>query len=97
MLAALTHPRFLAGQGDMGARRAAYEARWHTFISSAAPDISYQDVPWLLQDQEDAKVMNCTLLLTGIVLVATSRHLHALRGLFHHAGQGMLSGDGAPG
>ncbi|KAK9805018.1 hypothetical protein WJX73_002321 [Symbiochloris irregularis] len=44
-------------QGDIGARKASYEARWHTFINSQAPQIAMADVPWLLQDKDDARAI----------------------------------------
>ena len=55
-------------QGDLGARRASYEARWHTFVSSPASEIGLGDVPWLLEDQEDAKVGTCMLAMDAMGL-----------------------------
>lgn len=43
---------FIAVQGDVGVRRARYEARWHAFVASAAAGgsgspVAYAAVPWL--------------------------------------------------
>ena len=40
------HTTLLAVQGDTGALRAKYEARWHTFLHSTQPTITHADVPW---------------------------------------------------
>lgn len=41
-------------QGDRGAKRAAYEAKWQTLLTMAGP-IMHNDIPWLGHDEEAAK------------------------------------------
>eukprot|EP00884_Botryococcus_braunii_P010168 jgi/Botrbrau1/19152/Bobra.0077s0064.1 len=45
-------------RGDLGARRAAYEAKWHTFTTSQAKGaIHFGEVPWLVEELEDARAV----------------------------------------
>lgn len=38
-------------QGDLGSRRAKYEARWHTFATAGqGKAVTMADVPWLVDD-----------------------------------------------
>lgn len=38
-------------QGDLGSRRARYEARWHTFATAGEDKaVRMADVPWLVED-----------------------------------------------
>ena len=46
----------LSEQGDLGAKRAAYEARWQAFVTTTGP-ILYGAVPWLLGTEEGTKAM----------------------------------------
>jgi hypothetical protein len=43
-------------QGDLGARRAGYEAKWQVFATAEGP-IRYGGVPWLVEDKEDARAI----------------------------------------
>ena len=36
-------------QGDLGVRRARYEARWHAF-AAAGTEVTYAAVPWIADD-----------------------------------------------
>ncbi len=43
-----------SAQGDLGVRRARYEARWHAFAAAgaaaaAAKEVSYAEVPWIVE------------------------------------------------
>lgn len=45
-------------QGDLGARRAAYEAKWHVFATHRGTDpIRFAQVPWLVEEVEDARAV----------------------------------------
>ncbi len=47
-------------QGNVGARRARYEAGWHTFVTAIAAGktgLRYSEVPWPAEDPEDAKAI----------------------------------------
>ena len=44
----------------MGARRAAYEARWHSFgqaIKAGGRDLKYAQVPWPAEDDQGIKAV----------------------------------------
>lgn len=43
-------------QGDIGAKRAAYEAKWHVFAGGKGP-VTFESVPWLVEDSEDARAI----------------------------------------
>ena len=43
-------------QGDLGSRRAKYEARWHSFAANkASAPVRYQDIPWLIEEPQASK------------------------------------------
>ncbi|EIE23600.1 hypothetical protein COCSUDRAFT_63128 [Coccomyxa subellipsoidea C-169] len=47
-------------KGNVGARRARYEAGWHTFVTAIAAGktgLRYSEVPWPAEDPEDAKAI----------------------------------------
>lgn len=47
-------------QGNVGARRARYEAGWHTFVTAIAAGktgLRYSEVPWPAEDPDDAKAI----------------------------------------
>ena len=50
----------MALQGNLGARRAAYEARWRTFGAAVAGGkfgLIYAEVPWPADDPEDVRAI----------------------------------------
>jgi hypothetical protein len=79
-------------QGNVGARRARYEAGWHTFVTAIAAGktgLRYSEVPWPAEDPNDAKA----ILLYGTaglaevrinqVLCTSTVHCHILQKLIH--------------
>ncbi len=47
-------------QGNLGARRARYEATWHTFVTAIAggkKGLKYADIPWPAEDPDDARAI----------------------------------------
>lgn len=47
-------------QGNVGARRARYEATWHTFVTAIAggkKGLKYADIPWPAEDPDDARAI----------------------------------------
>ncbi|KAL6780760.1 hypothetical protein ACKKBF_B11860 [Auxenochlorella protothecoides x Auxenochlorella symbiontica] len=45
--------REAVAQGDAGARRASYEARWQRFVADPPASIGLRDVPWILGGPQD--------------------------------------------
>ncbi|KFM23554.1 NF-kappa-B inhibitor-like protein 1 [Auxenochlorella protothecoides] len=45
--------REAVAQGDAGARRASYEARWQRFVAAPPASIGLRDVPWILSGPQD--------------------------------------------
>ncbi len=64
-------------QGDLGARRSKYEARWHTFASaSAGACISYASVPWLVDDlSEDPERLSAFILYGAVEATERKKRL----------------------
>lgn len=59
-------------QGSLGARRAAYEARWHAFgrdVAGGKAGITYAEVPWPAERPEDMQAV----LLYGVAGAAEAR------------------------
>ena len=47
-------------QGNVGARRAAYEARWHSFgqaVKAGGKDLKYAQVPWPAEDDQGIRAV----------------------------------------
>lgn len=47
-------------QGNVGARRAAYEARWHSFgqaVKAGGKNLSYTEIPWPAEDAEGIRTV----------------------------------------
>ena len=47
-------------QGNVGARRAAYEARWHSFgqaVKAGGKDLRYAQVPWPAEDDQGIRAV----------------------------------------
>ncbi|BDA47516.1 probable unconventional myosin-XVI at N-terminal half [Coccomyxa sp. Obi] len=47
-------------KGNVGARRARYEATWHTFVTAIAggkKGLKYADIPWPAEDPDDARAI----------------------------------------
>lgn len=51
-------------QGDVGAQRARYEARWATFVAqkSAAKLVPFKTIPWLVEGQADPERVKALVL-----------------------------------
>lgn len=43
-------------QGDFGAKRAAYEARWQAFVTTSGP-LNYASVPWLTESEDGIRAI----------------------------------------
>ena len=55
-------------QGDLGSRRAKYEARWHSFAAAdKSKAIHMADVPWLVDDLNEDPVQLASFVLYGAV------------------------------
>lgn len=47
-------------QGNVGARRAAYEARWHSFgqaVKAGGKDLRYAQVPWPAEEDQGIRAV----------------------------------------
>lgn len=61
-------------QGDLGTRRAKYEAQWHVFASlDKTQQIQYSDVPWLVEDLTEDKAQLTDFVLYGTTTVEERR------------------------
>ena len=55
-------------QGDLGSRRAKYEARWHVFATTSKDkQFHLKDVPWLVEDFDQDKSELTEFVLYGAV------------------------------
>lgn len=55
-------------QGDLGSRRAKYEARWHSFAAAdKSKAIHVADVPWLVDDLNEDPAQLASFVLYGAV------------------------------
>ncbi|KAK9823330.1 hypothetical protein WJX72_001970 [[Myrmecia] bisecta] len=53
--------RQAVAKGDMGSRRASYEARWHLFVASHMPGIRLNDIPWIADDISPGEIKDLVL------------------------------------
>lgn len=61
-------------QGDLGSRRAKYEARWHVFATAAKDkQVCFIDVPWLVDDIDQDKTELTDFVLYGAVTADEQR------------------------
>ena len=61
-------------QGDLGSRRAKYEARWHTFATAdKSRSIKMVDVPWLVDDLKEDLQQLTSFVLYGAVTAEERR------------------------
>lgn len=61
-------------QGDLGSRRAKYEARWHTFATADKTRvIRMTDVPWLVEDAKEDQQQLTSFVLYGAVTAEERR------------------------
>ena len=58
----------LSLQGDLGSRRAKYEARWHSFaIAHQSEPIRMAHVPWLVDDLNEDPAQLASFVLYGAI------------------------------
>ncbi|KAL3153311.1 hypothetical protein ABBQ38_011655 [Trebouxia sp. C0009 RCD-2024] len=61
-------------KGDVGSRRAKYEARWHTFATAReSTAIKMADIPWLVEDLNQDLQQLTTFILYGAVTAEEQR------------------------
>lgn len=61
-------------QGDLGSRRAKYEARWHIFATAGEGEaIKMADVPWLVEDLNQDVQQLTTFVLYGAITAEEQR------------------------
>ena len=61
-------------QGDLGSRRAKYEARWHTFATAGTCHaIKMADVPWLVDDLSEDRQQLTAFVMYGAITAEEQR------------------------